>query len=189
MLYTVTCPSFYPHVYSWLGVIVYLVFLFLVIVVLLNLLIAQMSDTYASVQQDAQRSLAINRAWIVARVEHNSLTVLLGLVSWPHARVQLVCKTLILHKNHNVFMCAVNAWGVCLAYCPQDYRKKFYRSCEIVTNPVGKGLKSVVIMVIILSLPMQRCWSSGRCLPSRRSVDRWRGSREPCTNMRKPLMS
>ena len=68
---------------SWLGVIVYLVFLFLVIVVLLNLLIAQMSDTYASVQQDAQRSLAINRAWIVARVEHNSLTALLGLVSWP----------------------------------------------------------------------------------------------------------
>ncbi len=32
-----------------------------------------MSDTYGSVQQDAQRSLAINRAWIVARVEHNSL--------------------------------------------------------------------------------------------------------------------
>ncbi len=56
----------------WLGVFIYLLFLFLVIVVLLNLLIAQMSDTYGSVQQDAQRSLAINRAWIVARVEHNS---------------------------------------------------------------------------------------------------------------------
>ena len=53
--------------------IVYSVFLFLVVVVLLNLLIAQMTDTYGSVQQDAQRSLAINRAWIVARVEHNSL--------------------------------------------------------------------------------------------------------------------
>ena len=52
--------------------IIYLTFLFLVIVVLLNLLIAQMSDTYGSVQQDAQRSLAISRAWIVARVEHNS---------------------------------------------------------------------------------------------------------------------
>ena len=48
-------------------------FLFLVIVVLLNLLIAQMSDTYGSVQQDAQRSLTLNRAYIVARVEHNSL--------------------------------------------------------------------------------------------------------------------
>ena len=57
----------------WLGVIIYLTFLCLVIVVLLNLLIAQMSDTYANVQMDAQRSLAINRAWIVARVEHNAL--------------------------------------------------------------------------------------------------------------------
>jgi len=54
-------------------VIFYMTFLFLVIVVLLNLLIAQMSDTYANVQLDAQRSLAINRAWIVARVEHNAL--------------------------------------------------------------------------------------------------------------------
>lgn len=53
--------------------IIYLTFLCLVIVVLLNLLIAQMSDTYANVQMDAQRSLAINRAWIVARVEHNAL--------------------------------------------------------------------------------------------------------------------
>ena len=53
--------------------IIYITFLFMVIVVLLNLLIAQMSDTYTNVQLDAQRSLAINRAWIVARVEHNTL--------------------------------------------------------------------------------------------------------------------
>ena len=52
---------------------IYTVFLFLVITVLLNLLIAQMSDTYTNVQSDAQRSLFINRAWIVARAEHNSL--------------------------------------------------------------------------------------------------------------------
>lgn len=62
-----------PFLPRWLGVIFYMTFLFLVIVVLLNLLIAQMSDTYANVQLDAQRSLAINRAWIVARVEHNAL--------------------------------------------------------------------------------------------------------------------
>ena len=30
-----------------------------------------MSDTYASVQQDARHSLALNRAWIIARIEHN----------------------------------------------------------------------------------------------------------------------
>ena len=55
------------------GMIIYITFLCLVIVVLPNLLIAQMSDTYANVQMDAQRSLAIHRAWIVARVEHNAL--------------------------------------------------------------------------------------------------------------------
>ncbi|XP_065884791.1 transient receptor potential cation channel subfamily A member 1-like isoform X2 [Dysidea avara] len=83
---------FGPQGYEWLSVIIYVVFLFLVITVLLNLLIAQMSDTYSNVQSDAQRSLVINRAWIVARVEHNTL----------------------------------------LAF---DYRRRNYRSCEIVRNP------------------------------------------------------
>ena len=32
-----------------------------------------MSDTYSNVQSDAQRSLYINWAWIVARVEQSSL--------------------------------------------------------------------------------------------------------------------
>ena len=68
---TMQCLLFHCH--RWLSVIIYTVFLFLVITVLLNLLIAQMSDTYTNVQSDAQRSLFINRAWIVARAEHNSL--------------------------------------------------------------------------------------------------------------------
>lgn len=59
--------------YRWLGVIIYLTFLFLVIVVLLNLLIAQMSDTYTNVQQDAQRSLVLSWGWIVAKMEHHSM--------------------------------------------------------------------------------------------------------------------
>ena len=54
---------------------IYTVFLFLVIIVLLNLLIAQMSNTYTNVQNDAQRSLLINRAWIVAKSEDNSLFI------------------------------------------------------------------------------------------------------------------
>ena len=60
-------------IYRWLSVFIYTVFLFLVITVLLNLLIAQMSDTYANIQSDAQRALFINRAWIVAKAEYNSL--------------------------------------------------------------------------------------------------------------------
>ncbi|KAK7500981.1 hypothetical protein BaRGS_00007861 [Batillaria attramentaria] len=38
-----------------------------------HILIAQLSDTYQNVQQDAQRGLELNRAWIIARVELNGL--------------------------------------------------------------------------------------------------------------------
>ena len=53
--------------------LLYLIFLFVVVVILLNLLIAAMSDTYSNVQSEAQRDLALARAWVVARVEHNNM--------------------------------------------------------------------------------------------------------------------
>ncbi|XP_062500501.1 uncharacterized protein LOC134177743, partial [Corticium candelabrum] len=59
--------------FGWLGVVIILLFMVAVIVVLLNVLIAQLSDTYQNVQSDAQRELEINRAWIMARIEHNSI--------------------------------------------------------------------------------------------------------------------
>lgn len=58
--------------YGVVSAIFMLCFLFTCIVILLNILIAQLSDTYQKVQQDAQRGLEVNRAWIVARVELNS---------------------------------------------------------------------------------------------------------------------
>ena len=59
--------------FGWLSLILHITFLFFVIVVFLNLIIAQMSDTYQNVWSDAQRKLYKNRAWILARIEHNSL--------------------------------------------------------------------------------------------------------------------
>ena len=59
--------------YRGLSIVISIAFLFLVITVLLNLLIAQMSDTYANVRNDAHRSLYINRAWIVAKLEDHDL--------------------------------------------------------------------------------------------------------------------
>ncbi|GFR81498.1 vanilloid receptor [Elysia marginata] len=50
-------------------------FLFACCVVLLNILIAQLSDTYHHVQAQAQRGLELNRAWIITRVELNSLFI------------------------------------------------------------------------------------------------------------------
>ncbi len=96
---------------------IYLAFLFLVIVVLLNLLIAQMSDTYSSVQQDAQRSLAINRAWIVARVEHNSFLSRVSEKEFVHF----------------------------VDLCIQDHRKRFYKSCEVIKDPKGIIMATVSI--------------------------------------------
>ncbi|XP_053376852.1 uncharacterized protein LOC123530341 [Mercenaria mercenaria] len=58
--------------YGKISVILMLCFLFTCIVILLNILIAQLTDTYQKVQQDAQRGLEVNRAWIVARVELNT---------------------------------------------------------------------------------------------------------------------
>ena len=53
--------------------IIMLVFLFSCCVILLNILIAQLSDTYQNIQQDAQRGLEVTRAWIIARVELNTM--------------------------------------------------------------------------------------------------------------------
>ena len=47
----------------------YLAFLFAVIVVLLNLLIAQMSDTYEKIQKDVEGTFAIARARIISRLQ------------------------------------------------------------------------------------------------------------------------
>ena len=100
--------------------IVYMVFLFLVSVVLLNLLIAQMADTYGSVQRDAQQSLTLNRAWIVARIEHNSFLT--------HVRITSNCA---------VCMDSTNSVHSVTSYL-QDFRQRFFTSCEVIENPSGK---------------------------------------------------
>lgn len=57
------------------SLIIMVAFLFTICVLLLNILIAQVSDTYQKVQQDAQRGLEVNRAWILTKIELNSLFV------------------------------------------------------------------------------------------------------------------
>ena len=53
----------------WFSILFYLVFLFVVIVVLLNLLIAQMSNTYSRVQDEAEGTYAVAKARILSRLE------------------------------------------------------------------------------------------------------------------------
>ncbi|RUS90621.1 hypothetical protein EGW08_001618 [Elysia chlorotica] len=59
--------------YKVMSCVLMVCFLFVCCVVLLNILIAQLSDTYQHVQAHAQRGLELNRAWIITRVERNSI--------------------------------------------------------------------------------------------------------------------
>lgn len=58
--------------YRWKSLIFYLMFVFVVNILLLNVLIAQMSDTYTKYRDDAHNSLSLARAWIISKVEHTS---------------------------------------------------------------------------------------------------------------------
>ena len=57
------------HVYRWFSVIIYMVFLFVVAVILLNLLIAQFSKSYEEVTERARVSVALDRARILSRLQ------------------------------------------------------------------------------------------------------------------------
>ena len=72
------------------------------VVILLNLLIASMTDTYTNVQRDAQRDLVLDRAWIVARVEHNSMLSLVRAGEcMGNTAVGLICMEISeIPKNH-----------------------------------------------------------------------------------------
>ena len=63
---------------SPVGIFVYLIYLFFVVVVLLSLLVAQMSDTFASIQSDADRVSIMIRATTILTQERKSL---FGIVS------------------------------------------------------------------------------------------------------------
>ena len=55
------------HPFRWFSVVLYLLFLFTVVIVLLNILIAQVNDSYSKVKQDVEGTFAVARARIVAR--------------------------------------------------------------------------------------------------------------------------
>ena len=64
----------YFHCYSWLGVLIYWLFLFIVVVVLLNILIAQFSKSYEEETERAQINVILNRTKIILHMEQSLLT-------------------------------------------------------------------------------------------------------------------
>lgn len=59
--------------FRMMSVIIVVGFLFTICIVLLNMLIGQVSDTFQKFQQDEQREYEVNRASIVMRMEQTSL--------------------------------------------------------------------------------------------------------------------
>ena len=89
--------------------LLYLIFLFVVVVILLNMLIAAMADTYSNVHSDAQQELALARAWIVARVEHNNMLRIVR-----HAPTHYIPG----HAFQTVSNC--NVFLRCISFCSVD---------------------------------------------------------------------
>ena len=76
----------------------YLTFLFGVVVVLLNLLIAQMSDTYTKIQEDVEGTFAIARARIIARLQKGKWLFCKEVRSWCCTST-CVCMHICKHFN------------------------------------------------------------------------------------------
>ena len=59
---------------SWLGILIYWLFLFIVVVVLLNILIAQFSKSYEEETERAQINVILTRTEIILKMEQSVLT-------------------------------------------------------------------------------------------------------------------
>ena len=60
-------PITFVFLCRWFAVLLYLLFLMMTLIIMLNLLIAQMSDTYAKVQQNARAIATFSRARFMVR--------------------------------------------------------------------------------------------------------------------------
>ena len=56
---------------SWLAILILLAYMAMVIVILLNILIAQLSDTYSEAKKTAKLQYAIDTMVIVTRLEYS----------------------------------------------------------------------------------------------------------------------
>ena len=70
----IMCCYYYVLSDSWLGVLIYWLFLFIVVVVLLNILIAQFSKSYEEETERAQINVILTRTQIIVKMEQSALT-------------------------------------------------------------------------------------------------------------------
>lgn len=66
-MHPIVRPCSIPLLLRWFSIVMYLAFVIAVIVVLLNVLIAQMSNSYSEIQQDVDSEFTIARARIIVK--------------------------------------------------------------------------------------------------------------------------
>ena len=107
-----------PYLPRWFSILMYLAFLIAVLVVLLNVLIAQMSNTYNEIQINVNGAFAIARARIIARLQKER---------WP------ICKGKV-RKYTVIHVCVYlykYGWRIIafLLCCVQTFRKSYFKKC------------------------------------------------------------
>ena len=68
--------------YSWLAILIILAYMAMVIVILLNVLIAQLSYTYSEAKSNAKLQYAIDRIVIVTRIEYSRFERLVSVLKF-----------------------------------------------------------------------------------------------------------
>lgn len=61
--------------FRWFCTVILIVYMFVVMVMLLNILIAQLTDIYESIRRGAQVEVELHRAAIISAVEMNTLSL------------------------------------------------------------------------------------------------------------------
>lgn len=70
------------RLFRWLSIVLVMVFTFLLLVILLRLLVAQMSSTYSNITNDRVRVIQLNRASVICRFERSVTFRILRFLWW-----------------------------------------------------------------------------------------------------------
>ena len=117
--------SFFIH--SWLTILLLLVYMGMVIVVLLNVLIAQLSYTYSEAKSNAKLQYAIDRMSIIARLEQ--MTFGFGIVSMIVSFKDRCCFFFTIYFYLSISALVENSTFPILIHIPPDLRNSTFTYC------------------------------------------------------------
>ena len=112
----ITYEMIFLYLFSALSIIWYLLFLFIVVIVLLNVLIAQVSDTYAKVLEKAEGYKLFNQCLYIAQLEEQNNNV---------------CMTRGLYRLLTKFECFTKIYNDCHRWCLGKCVQRFSKNTDV----------------------------------------------------------